>query len=90
MTKSDKQFFEHNFSVLNQRYEGLHEEVSALNQKYEKLLTVTSNSAGDIAKIEENTAVLSHHNGEHFDKNEEQDKRLDRLEKKVGLPRLAL
>lgn len=58
----------------------------SLEEKVDTLTTSVANLAGDIKDIQENTTVLSHHNSEHFDKDDEQDKRLDAHAKKLGLP----
>ena len=76
MTKSDRQYIDQKFEMMN--------------EKYDRLLTMLSNLTGSVASIEENTSVLSYHNGEHFDKDEEQDKRLDRIESHLSLPKFAL
>lgn len=66
--------------------ENLKKDVKVLNSDVRELKTITTNSAGDIKDIQENTTVLSYHNSEHFDKDAEQDKRLDAHAKKLGLP----
>lgn len=67
----------------------LKKDVSVLKDDVSTLKTVTSNMVGDIQKIEENTSVLGYHNSEHFDKDEQQDKRLDRIEHHIQLPAFA-
>lgn len=60
--------------------------LDVVEQKIEELKTSVANLAGDVKDIQENTTVLSYHNSEHFDKDDEQDKRLDTHAKKIGLP----
>jgi chromosome segregation ATPase len=71
---------------LEKRFDGLETRLDGLEKKVDVLTTTVVNLAGDIKDIQENTTVLSHHNSEHFDKDDEQDKRLDTHAKKLGLP----
>ena len=56
----------------------------------DKLLTMVSNLVGSMDNVENELVVINHHNSEHFDKNEQQDTRLDRIENHFQLPKLAL
>lgn len=63
------------------------EEILALQKKdHDEVIQLLQGLAGDIKDIQENTTVLSHHNSQHFDKDAEQDKRLDTHAKNLGLP----
>lgn len=74
------------FDGLEDRFDSLENRFDSLEEKVDTLATSVANMAGDIKDIQENTTVLSHHNSEHFDKDDEQDKRLDTHAKKLGLP----
>lgn len=77
---------EDRFDSLEDRFDSLENRFDSLEEKVDTLATSVANMAGDIKDIQENTTVLSHHNSEHFDKDDEQDKRLDTHAKKLGLP----
>ncbi len=55
-----------------------------VEQKIEELKTSVANLAGDVKDIQENTTVLAYHNSQHFEKDEEQDSRLNGHDKLLG------
>lgn len=71
---------------LEKKFDHLDKKVDNLEKKVDALTTSVANLAGDVKDIQENTTVLSYHNSQHFEKDEEQDKRLDTHSKKLGLP----
>lgn len=83
LSTSDKNYIE---TTIDTKIDGFSQE---MNEKLDRLLTMVSNNTGEITKIEKNTAVLSYHNSQHFDKDEEQDKRLTRVESHLELPAFA-
>lgn len=78
LTTLDKKYLIQTFATKQE----VNEKFSEVNEKLERLIFTVENLAQD-------HQFVAHHSSEHFEKNEEQDKRLDRIENKLNLPSLS-
>ncbi len=74
------------FGGLEGRFDGFEKKN---HEDHERMMTMISNLVGSVARIEEELVVINHHNSEHFEKDKQQDVRLDTIESKLQLPKFA-
>ncbi|HSW90333.1 MAG TPA: hypothetical protein VLH19_05710 [Patescibacteria group bacterium] len=74
---------------LSQDNIDLREGQKNIQKTLDRFSTLLVNAIGDIAEIKENMTVSDHHSSQHFEKDEQQDQRLDRVETTLRLPKFA-
>lgn len=93
LTVADKKYLNQTFATkheVNEKFAQVNEKFAQVNEKFDEVNEKLERLIFTVESLRVDHEFVVHHSSEHFEKNEQQDHRLDRIEKHLNLPTLAV